>query len=153
VRITCRLEFDSGHRIPDHESQCRHVHGHRYAMEITVEGDILNRPGDPAHGMVMDFSRVKALAREHVVDRWDHAFLVWREDRVMVDFLASLPGHRTVILDTVPTVENLAAIAFDCLAPVYREAYGNALQLYRIRLFETPNCSAEIEARGLQAPI
>ncbi|HEX5676071.1 MAG TPA: 6-carboxytetrahydropterin synthase, partial [Azonexus sp.] len=25
--ITRRLEFDAGHRIPDHRSQCRHLHG------------------------------------------------------------------------------------------------------------------------------
>ncbi|MDP2056292.1 MAG: 6-carboxytetrahydropterin synthase, partial [Thiobacillus sp.] len=34
--ITRRLEFDAGHRIPNHASQCRHLHGHRYALEITL---------------------------------------------------------------------------------------------------------------------
>ncbi|MHB8760606.1 MAG: 6-pyruvoyl trahydropterin synthase family protein, partial [Thiobacillus sp.] len=34
--ITRRLEFDAGHRIPNHGSQCRHLHGHRYALEITL---------------------------------------------------------------------------------------------------------------------
>ncbi|HCX34237.1 MAG TPA: 6-carboxytetrahydropterin synthase QueD, partial [Rhodocyclaceae bacterium] len=29
MRITRRLEFDAGHRIPDHLSRCRHLHGHR----------------------------------------------------------------------------------------------------------------------------
>jgi hypothetical protein len=41
MRITRRLEFDAGHRIPDHASQCRHLHGHRYALEITLSGDII----------------------------------------------------------------------------------------------------------------
>ena len=39
MQITRRLEFDAGHRIPDHQSQCRHLHGHRYAIEITLAGD------------------------------------------------------------------------------------------------------------------
>ena len=39
MRITRRLEFDAGHRIPDHASQCRHLHGHRYALEITLSGE------------------------------------------------------------------------------------------------------------------
>ena len=43
--ITRRLEFDSGHRIPDHQSQCRHLHGHRYAIEITLLGDIIRQTG------------------------------------------------------------------------------------------------------------
>ena len=36
MRITRRLEFDAGHRIPNHQSQCRHLHGHRYALEVTL---------------------------------------------------------------------------------------------------------------------
>ena len=39
LTITKRLEFDAGHRIPQHKSQCRNLHGHRYALEITLEGD------------------------------------------------------------------------------------------------------------------
>ena len=40
VRITRRLEFDAGHRIPNHASQCRHLHGHRYAIEVTLSGEV-----------------------------------------------------------------------------------------------------------------
>jgi 6-pyruvoyltetrahydropterin/6-carboxytetrahydropterin synthase len=141
--ITRRLEFDAGHRIPDHKSQCRHLHGHRYAIEITLSGDIINQDGDAANGMVMDFSQVKALAMQHVVDEWDHAFLAYQGDRAVVDFLGTLPGHKTVVLDRVPTAENLARIAFDRLDGVYRDTYGNHLRLERVRLYETPNCWAD----------
>ena len=141
--ITRRLEFDAGHRIPDHASQCRHLHGHRYAIEITLAGDVINRAGDAANGMVMDFSEVKALAKRHVVDAWDHAFLVFAGDRPVVDFLQSMPGHKTVILDCVPTAENLAQRAFRLLDNVYRDTYGNHLRLHRVRLYETPNCWAD----------
>ena len=48
MRITRRLEFDAGHRIPNHISQCRHLHGHRYAIEITLRGNIIRRAGDAA---------------------------------------------------------------------------------------------------------
>ena len=41
VTITRRLEFDAGHRIPHHANQCRHLHGHRYALEITVVGALV----------------------------------------------------------------------------------------------------------------
>ncbi len=141
--ITRRLEFDAGHRIPDHKSQCRHLHGHRYAIEITLSGNIINKAGDAANGMVMDFSQVKTLANEHLINEWDHAFLAYAGDRAIVDFLASLPDHKTVLLDRVPTAENLARIAFERLDAVYRDTYGNHLQLDRIRLYETPNCWAD----------
>lgn len=99
MRVTRRLEFDAGHRIPDHKSQCRHLHGHRYAIEITLVGEIICQPGDPANGMVMDFSEIKSLAQQYVVDRWDHAFLVYSGDTPVVEFLQSMPGHKTVVFD------------------------------------------------------
>jgi len=143
MQITRRLEFDAGHRIPDHESQCRHLHGHRYAIEITLTGNIIQAAGQPVNGMLMDFSEIKSLARLHLVDAWDHAFLVYRGDSSVVGFLASLPDHKTVLLEAVPTVENLAAIAFAKLNPVYVDKYGNHLRLERVRLYETPNCWAD----------
>lgn len=137
--ITRRLEFDAGHRIPNHASQCKHLHGHRYAIEITLCGDIITAEGQSAQGMVMDFSDVKRIAKEQLVDAWDHAFLAYRGDKAVCDFLATLPNHKTVILDVVPTVENLAQIAFDILNPAYRDTYGNHLRLKQVRIYETPN--------------
>jgi 6-pyruvoyltetrahydropterin/6-carboxytetrahydropterin synthase len=137
--ITRRLEFDAGHRIPSHNSQCKHLHGHRYAIEITLSGDIITAEGQPEQGMVMDFSDVKRIANEKLVDAWDHAFLVYRGDHMVCDFLATLPDHKTVILDVVPTAENLAQTAFSILNDAYRDTYGNRLRLEQVRLYETPN--------------
>jgi 6-pyruvoyltetrahydropterin/6-carboxytetrahydropterin synthase len=89
--------------------------------------------------MVMDFSDVKRIAQEKLVNVWDHAFLVYRGDKPVCDFLATIPEHKTVIMDVVPTAENLAQIAFNILNPAYQDSYGNHLCLERIRLFETPN--------------
>jgi 6-pyruvoyltetrahydropterin/6-carboxytetrahydropterin synthase len=141
--ITRRLEFDAGHRIPNHASACRHLHGHRYALEVTLSGPIVTREGAPDQGMVMDFSEVKAIARELVADRWDHAFLAYAHDVDVVDFLNTLPGHKTVLLDAPPTAENLALEAFRILDRAYRERYGDRLRLERVRLYETPNCWAD----------
>lgn len=143
MQITRRLEFDAGHRIPDHKSQCRHLHGHRYAIEITLEGDIINKPGDAANGMVMDFSDVKAIAKREIIDVWDHAFLVFAGDTAVVEFLNTLPNHKTVALDCIPTAENLAQKAFQILSTAYQDSYGNHLRLVRVRLYETPNCWAD----------
>lgn len=139
MQITSRLEFDAGHRIPNHNSQCRHLHGHRYAIEITLSGDIIANEGQSEQGMVMDFADVKRIAREKLVVAWDHAFLAYRGDKAVCDFLASLPSHKTVILDVMPTAENLAQVAFDILEPAYQDIYGNHLRLERVRLYETPN--------------
>ena len=107
--ITRRLEFDAGHRIPDHRSLCRHLHGHRYALEVTVGGEILTHDGDPRNGMVLDFSEIKTLMNSEIISQWDHAFLGYKNDVQVLALLNAIPDHRTVVLDVVPTAENLAA--------------------------------------------
>lgn len=144
LTITRKIEFDAGHRIPDHNSQCRNLHGHRYTLLITLAGEVVNQDGRSDNGMILDFSDVKELAHEQLVRHWDHAFFVYEKDTVVKDFLSTLPGHKTVIVDCVPTVENLAQIAFDALKEVYHNRYGRALALKKITLYETPNCWAEI---------
>ena len=137
--ITRRLEFDAGHRIPHHKSQCRHLHGHRYALEVTLSGEMIQTEGASEQGMVMDFTDVKNIALEKIANVWDHAFLVYRGDHAVMDFLKSMPGHKTVVLDSVPTAENLALEAFTVLDAAYIDVYGNQLRLERVRLYETPN--------------
>ncbi|SFQ03554.1 6-pyruvoyltetrahydropterin/6-carboxytetrahydropterin synthase [Nitrosomonas cryotolerans] len=147
--ITRRLEFDAGHRISTHNSQCRHLHGHRYVIEITLSGEVICEEGVAEQGMVMDFSEVKQIAKTALVDKWDHAFLVYSGDIPVVKFLQSLEGHKTVVLDTQPTAENLALAAFRVLDEAYQDNYGNHLRLEQVRLFETPNCWADaIRERG-----
>ena len=141
--ITRKLEFDAGHRISTHNSQCRHLHGHRYVLEITLLGDIITDQGVAEQGMVMDFSEVKRIAKSVLVDKWDHAFLVYSGDARVVQFLQSLEDHKTIVLDAQPTAENLVLIAFDILDEAYQDTYGNHLQLEQVRLFETPNCWAD----------
>lgn len=143
MQITTRLEFDAGHRIPCHKSQCRNLHGHRYAIEITLSGDIIQQENTSENGMVMDFSDVKAIARRAVVDVWDHAFLVYNEDTEVLTFLNTLSDHKTVIMNSVPTAENMAAEAFRILKSEYQDTYGNHLKLERVRLYETPNSWAD----------
>jgi 6-pyruvoyltetrahydropterin/6-carboxytetrahydropterin synthase len=143
MQITTRLEFDAGHRIPNHKSQCRNLHGHRYAIEITLSGDIVSQKNASENGMVMDFSDVKRIAKESVVDVWDHAFLVHKEDKTVLDFLNSLSNHKTVVFSSVPTAENMAAEAFKILKNQYKDTYGNHLKLERVRLYETPNSWAD----------
>jgi 6-pyruvoyltetrahydropterin/6-carboxytetrahydropterin synthase len=143
ISITRRLEFDAGHRLPNHLGQCRNIHGHRYAIEITLSGDLINEQGAADDGMVMDFGDIKAIANEKLVDLWDHAFIVHRGDKVMVDFLNAISGHKTVVLDVVPTAENLASVAFAILKDAYHDRYGHTLALLRVRLYETPNCWAD----------
>ena len=45
TRIRRYIETDTGHRVPNHKSKCRHMHGHRYRFEAEIEGDVVQDPG------------------------------------------------------------------------------------------------------------
>ena len=139
------MELYAGRRIPDHSSQCRNLHGHRYTLLITLTGDVVQKDGASDNGMIMDFGDIKALANEHLVNLWDHAFIVYEKDTMVRTFLDSMPNHKTVVIDRVPTVESLAKIAFDILKDVYHDRFGRHLSLTKVTLYETPNCWAEID--------
>jgi 6-pyruvoyltetrahydropterin/6-carboxytetrahydropterin synthase len=143
MRITRRLEFDAGHRIPHHDSQCRHLHGHRYAIEVTVSGDVIVKDSDPEQGMVADFAGIKTLVQQHIVAPWDHAFLAYARDRAVIEFLQTLPDHRTVTFDAPPTAEHLASTAFSKLVTAFAAVYGERLRVEQVRIYETPNCWAD----------
>jgi 6-pyruvoyltetrahydropterin/6-carboxytetrahydropterin synthase len=148
--ITRKFEFDAGHRISTHTSKCRNLHGHRYVLEITLSGRIITDAGMPEQGMVMDFSEVKRIVKEMLVNQWDHAFLVYVGDTYVLEFLQSLEGHKTVVLATQPTAENLALIAFDILDRAFQSRYADRLQLEHVRLFETPNCWADVKRSDIE---
>lgn len=151
--VTRKLEFDAGHRIPNHESKCRAIHGHRYVLEVSVRGPIKSESGASDEGMVIDFSVLKRIMNEEVVEVWDHSFLRWKDDPVKIiekDHSAELLAGTTVFksfdfrvldLDFIPTVENLAVEAFRLLdGPLAAEG----IILCALRLYETPNCWFDI---------
>jgi 6-pyruvoyltetrahydropterin/6-carboxytetrahydropterin synthase len=93
--------------------------------------------------MVADFAGVKSIVQQHIVALWDHAFLAYANDTVVIDFLNSLDDHRTVIFDAPPTAEHLALSAFRKLLSAFTEVYGARLCLEQVRIYETPNCWAD----------
>lgn len=150
MQITKQARFEAGHRIPNHESKCRHVHGHSWYIQVTVEGPVTSDLDSPAQGMVTDFGDLKAILHEMVVDQWDHAFLVYDKDVPMIKALRHLPeGHRTVELHEVPTCENLARLAFMAVDAEVARRSENRTRVACVRLYETPNSWAEVLPRDV----
>ena len=141
--ITTRLEFDAGHRIPNHKSNCKNLHGHRYAIEVTVKGPIHDDKKSSDFGMVIDFSDVKQIIKDLVVERWDHAFIVYQDDKEIVNFLSTLTNHKTVIFPVVPTAENMASEAYRILNDEFNKRYDHHLKIKQVRMYETPNSWAD----------
>ena len=133
------VETDTGHRVPNHKSKCRHLHGHRYRFEAEIEGDIVDVPGVSEEGMLIDFSDVSQILEVHIHDIIDHAFVVYENDELLTTLFKQLPPeHRIVKVPFIPTAENLAKWAFEQVAPHIKTAYGNRLKLVAMHVRETP---------------
>ena len=142
--ITRKLEFDAGHRIPNHNGQCRHLHGHRYCLEVTLRGHVNETSGARDEGMIMDFGDIKKIMNDVLIQHWDHSFFVAQTDTELIAFLKTIVDHKTTVMQAVPTAENIAQYAFDLLAPVLNNHFMKKLTLQRVRLYETPNCWADV---------
>ena len=43
--VTKVIEIDMGHRVPNHKSKCKNLHGHRYRFEVAVNGELAAEQG------------------------------------------------------------------------------------------------------------
>ena len=133
------VETDTGHRIPNHSSKCRNMHGHRYRWEAELEGDIVTDKGTSDEGMLMDFSDVSQILTQYIHDVVDHAFIVYEGDVEALEALSSMgDGHSTLVVPFIPTAENLAKWAFEQVEPHISSSYGNGLRLHAFHVRETP---------------
>src|SRR5690606_39195677 len=108
-RVTKEIEFDTGHRVPLHESKCRNPHGHRYKVKANVVGPLKSAGSES--GMVVDFGYIKRLLTTDVHDRFDHAFVVQSTDTDLCAFLLDSTWN-VVLVDFAPTAENMAAAIY-----------------------------------------
>ncbi len=89
------------------------VHGHNYALEVTVTG-----PVNPATGFCVDLGELKQIVGEHVISKLDHAQIE-----------KDVPWFK----GKQPSSENMVQFIWDEIA-----SRLEGPKLYRIRLRETP---------------
>tara|TARA_B100001250_G_C19781510_1_gene782066 strand:+ start:601 stop:1050 length:450 start_codon:yes stop_codon:yes gene_type:complete len=143
TRIRRYVETDTGHRVPNHKSKCKHLHGHRYRFEAEIEGDVVSVSGVSDEGMLMDFSDVSEILTREIHDVIDHAFIVYKDDATVLSALENMGDeHRTLVVDFIPTAENLAKWAFEQVQPHIISTYGNKLKLVAMHVRETPKSTA-----------
>lgn len=112
ISVCKSFEFAAAHQLHGEiYGKCANLHGHNFTLEVEVytEHGLIN-------GMVMNFTELKAIVKELVVDVLDH--------RLLNDFMA------------VPTAENMLSFIHERLQPRIEG-------LSRLRLYETPNSYAE----------
>ena len=138
--ITRSFEFDAGHRVLGHEGKCRHLHGHRYRAEVTVQAPELD-----SLGRVVDFSVLKEKVGGWIDANWDHNVLLHRDDPLLHGYVSSAPiydlwlGKYPYSCYYNPTAENMAYDLYEKAVAVMPPH----IKVVQVRLYETPNCWAD----------
>ena len=73
IRITKKCNFETGHALYGYDGKCKNVHGHSYKLSVTVSGKPITDNSNPKFGMVIDFTDLKKIVNEEIVDIFDHA--------------------------------------------------------------------------------
>ena len=97
LRLTKEFRFEGAHALTGYDGKCRHIHGHSYLLYVTVKGTPSNPDGTPKSGMLIDFTDLKRIVNEHIIDIFDHS-LILRESAPLAAEIAS--AYQRVI--TVP---------------------------------------------------
>lgn len=153
------IGIDAGHRVVDHGSKCRNLHGHRYTIHAFLAGPLAD-VGEQT-GMVADFGFTKSAMMEMIDRPCDHGMILSRHDPVLPSLVgrqraeeAALaleadteaiicgPFGKVCVVRFTPTAENLARHWFERLQPRIAVLAEGRASLIGIRVDETPNCWA-----------
>jgi 6-pyruvoyltetrahydropterin/6-carboxytetrahydropterin synthase len=138
--VSKEVEFDAGHRVPNHESKCRNPHGHRYKVRVSISGDLVDTPGAPDEGMLADFGNMKSIMMQSIHDPLDHGFIVYEGDDLMRRAIYNGDQDwKTIVFPYIPTAENLALWCYEKLEGAVR-AMGFSLD--SVTVWETPTSVA-----------
>ena len=129
------LDVDLAHRLLNHPSKCKNLHGHRLRIEVTC-----STLGLDHHGVIIDFGEIKRLIGGWLDKHWDHGAVLNAADKELIQLLLK-QQNKVYVLDCNPTAENLAT-------HLLREARKLLIDIahvdvVRVRIWETPNCWAE----------
>lgn len=139
IRVTKRFTFEMAHALHNYDGNCKFLHGHSYKMYVTLKGKVKSEIGNPKDGMVCDFSVLKNIVKEKIVNKYDHT-LVLNANDTNKETLSQL-NKRTVLFPVQPTCENLL-IHFK---NEIQAALPQDLTLAKIKLYETEGSYAEWE--------
>jgi 6-pyruvoyltetrahydropterin/6-carboxytetrahydropterin synthase len=140
IRITKQFSFETGHALYGYDGKCKNVHGHSYKLSVTVIGTPINDRSNVKFGMVIDFSDLKSIVKEEIVDHFDHA-TVFNQTTPHLDLANELinRGHHVILVDYQPTSENMVVD----FAQKIKNRLPNNVQLFSLKLQETESSFAE----------
>jgi len=140
ICITKLFSFETGHALYGYDGKCRNVHGHSYKLSVTVIGRPILDNTNVKFGMVIDFSDLKKIVKEEIVNIFDHA-TVFNKNTPHVELAKELEnrGHNVLLVDYQPTSEMMI---IDFAKKIKRRLPEN-IKLHCLKLQETDSSYAE----------
>jgi 6-pyruvoyltetrahydropterin/6-carboxytetrahydropterin synthase len=140
IRITKQFNFETGHALYGYDGKCKNVHGHSYKLSVTVIGTPITDTTHVKYGMVIDFTDLKKIVTEEIVDKFDHA-TVFNQNTPHVELAKELSsrGHDVILVDYQPTSENMVVD----FANKIKNRLPVQIQLHSLKLQETDSSFAE----------
>ena len=140
IRITKQFSFETGHALYGYDGKCKNVHGHSYKLSVTVIGTPITEAQNVKFGMVIDFTDLKKIVKEEIVDQFDHA-TVFNKNTPHVELAHELEsrGHHVILVDYQPTSENMV---IDFSNRIKNRLPKN-INLFSLKLQETETSFAE----------
>lgn len=134
LTVSKECHFDAAHILPDHQGQCKNVHGHTYRLIVEVA------ERHDGNDMVIDFKDLKRIVGEVILSRFDHSFMYDQSNEMECDIAATLMKYslRCVALPFKTTAENLARYFFQELR--------RHIHVQSVYLYETPESCARYSA-------
>lgn len=118
MTIMKQFTFDSSHQLMDYDGPCANLHGHTYKLEIYVSGPLTKQ------GFVVDFTTIKKVVHENVIQMLDH--------------------HHLNDIIKQPTAEHITEWIWDHIEePI--SSQEKDLKLSKVVLWETPTSCAILE--------
>ena len=136
MKIAKEFRWEMGHRLPEHFGKCKNIHGHSYKMIIELEGEVAES------GMVMDYYDVKKIV-EPIIEKLDHAFMVYKEDKEIISFLEKMKS-KMVVVEFQSTVENICSYL---LNEIKKIRLPENIEKVTLRIYETADDYAEEEIK------
>jgi 6-pyruvoyltetrahydropterin/6-carboxytetrahydropterin synthase len=91
-------------------------------------------------GRVLDFSVIKSRLCMWLEDNWDHRFLLWQDDPILLA-LQGVDPQSVVAVPFNPTAERMAEYLVEVIGP--KQLHDTGCHLVSCRVEETRKCSAE----------
>ncbi|MBU3677768.1 MAG: 6-carboxytetrahydropterin synthase [Chitinophagaceae bacterium] len=139
IRLTKEFKFEMSHALHNYDGLCKNIHGHTYHLSVTLLGKPIQNTQDVKLGMVIDFSDLKKIVNEQILNTYDHALVINKEAPYSKNDLLFKEFEKVILVDYQPTCENLLLHYVSLIQAALPSVYT----LVSVRLEETPTSYAE----------